>query len=234
MADTDDPQTVEALAFAKNDPELARWLENHQAQQSALREAFRQITVPGGLKEQVISERAAQNKIIFWRQNAMLAVVVIIVALVVLAPFWFRPHPSDDTLAVFKNRMVGVALRGYSMNLETNNVAEIRAYLARNHAPSDFALPAPLGKITITGCAVENWRNTTVSMICFHTGKTPSAHGQTDLWLFVVDRASVKNVPADAPQFAKVNRLSTAVWTQNDKLYFLGAEGDEQLIRSLL
>jgi uncharacterized membrane protein YbaN (DUF454 family) len=234
-ADADDPQIAEALALAKEDPELARWLEEHRTRQHVLREKFRQIAVPAGLKEQIVSEEAARRKIILWRQNALLAAAAIIVALIALAPFWFRLHPDEDTLAVFENRMAGVALRGYSMNLETNSVAEIRAYLAQNHAPADFVLPAPLEKIALTGCAVEGWRDTHVAMICFHTGGTAAAREQSDLWLFVVDRASVKNIPAtDAPQFAKVNQLATAVWTQDGKLYLLGAKGDESLIRKLL
>ena len=49
-ADADDPQIAGALALAKRDPELARWLEEHCARQEALRAKFREITVPEGLK----------------------------------------------------------------------------------------------------------------------------------------------------------------------------------------
>jgi hypothetical protein len=40
--------------------------------------------------------------------------------------------------------------------------------------------------------------------------------------------------PAGPPQLAKVNQLITAIWSQGDKLYLLGTEGDEQTIRRLL
>jgi uncharacterized membrane protein YbaN (DUF454 family) len=234
-ADTDDPPIAEALALAKRDPELARWLEKHCARQFVLREKFRQIGAPAGLKEQVISEQAAQAKIIFWRQNAVLAAAAVVVALVALAPFWFRFHHSDDTLAIYQNRMAGVALRGYAMDLETNGVAPIRAYFAQHGAPADFVLSAPLGKIALAGCAIKNWQNTKVSMICFRTGKPLPAGEPGDLWLFVVDRASVKNAPAAGPpQFVKVNQLVAAVWTQGDKFYLLGTKDDEPLLRKLL
>ena len=71
-ADADDPQIAEALALAKQDPELARWLEEHCARQEALRAKFRQITVPAGLKEQIISEQAARSKPAFRRPGAVL------------------------------------------------------------------------------------------------------------------------------------------------------------------
>ena len=73
-ADADDPQIAEALALAKRDPELTRWLVEHCARQFVLREKFRQIAVPAGLKEQIISEQAAQRRMIFWRQKFALAV----------------------------------------------------------------------------------------------------------------------------------------------------------------
>ena len=71
-----------------------------------------------------------------------------------------------------------------------------------------------------------------VALLCFRTGKPLPPDEKSDLWVFVVDRASVKGAPAAAsPQFARVNRLMTATWTQGNKLYLLGAVGDERTIR---
>jgi len=235
-ADAADPQMAEALALVKQNAELARWFGEHCARQEALRAKFRQIPVPAGLKEQIISEQAAREKVIIWRQYpAVTAVAAIIVILVALATIWRQLPEPDNTLAIYQNRMVGVALRGYAMDLATNNSGQIRAYFAQNHAPADYVLPARLEKVALTGCAIQSWQGEKVAMICFRTGK-PLPPGQPgDLWLFVVDRASVKNAPsAGPPQLAKVNELITATWTQGDKLYLLGTAGDEQTIRQLL
>jgi len=87
----------------------------------------------------------------------------------------------------------------------------------------------------VTGCAIESWQGMKVSMICFSTGKPLAPGEQGDLWLFVVDRAAVKNTPsAGPPRLARVNQLMTAVWTQGDKLYLLGTQGDEQTLRRYL
>lgn len=235
-ADADDPQIAEALALAKNDPELACWLEEHCARQFVFREKFRQITAPAGLREQIISEHEAQKKVVFWRQKITLTEMAALVLLMaVAAPFWFLHHKHDDTLAIYQNRMAGVALRGYAMDLTTDNSEQIRAYLVHNNAPADFVLPAALKQAVLAGCAVESWQRVKVSMICFRTGRPLAPGGQGDLWLFVVDRTSVKGAPAgNSPQFSKVNRLITATWTQGDKLYLLGTEGDEQTIKLYL
>ena len=121
------------------------------------------------------------------------------------------------------------------MDLATNSPVAVRAYLAREQAPADYVLPAPLQRAELVGCAVQSWQGAKVSMICFRTGKPLSPGQQSDMWLFVVERASVKEAPDTAiAQLAPVNRLTTAVWTQGYKLYLLGMEGDEQAVRRFL
>ena len=234
-ADAADPQIAEALALAEGDPELTAWLAAHGARQQVLREKFRQIAAPAGLKEQIISEQAARNRRISRRHGIALAAAAVILLLGTLAFFLFPGPTADDTLAVYQNRMAGVALRGYGMDLTTNDPAQIRAYLAQKHAPSDFVLPGALKRAALAGCGVEGWQNTKVSMICFRTAKSVAAGGPSDLWLFVVDQASVKGAPAGvSPQFSKVNRLITASWSQNGRLYVLGLEGDERTLKQYL
>jgi hypothetical protein len=241
-ADAQDPQIAAALALAKSDPELARWLEEHGARQIALREKFRQIEIPAGLKEQIISERAVFAKRNSRREKILIvaAVTAIAVSLAVIVALYFPRggngnQNNSNTLANYENQMAGIATSGYAMNFTTNDLTQIRAYLAQNAAPSDYALPAPLEKTAATGCAIEGWQGKNVSMICFRTGKPLPPNRQGDLWLFVVDRASVKGAPAAAsPQFAKVNQLVTATWSQDGKLYLLATQGDEEEIRKFL
>jgi hypothetical protein len=234
-ADADDPQVATALALAKDDPELAGWLAAHGARQLAIAGKFRQITVPAGLKEQIISEQAASERTISARQKIRFALAVVILLFGTLAVFWRPQRPPDDTLAIYQNQMARVALSPYAMDLLTNDPVAVRAYLAQNHAPADFILPAPLQQTTVAGCAVESWQGVKVSLVCFRTGKPLAPGAASDLWLFVVDRAAVKNVPAGtAPQIAKVNLLITATWIQGDKLYLLGTEGDEPAIKPYL
>jgi uncharacterized membrane protein YbaN (DUF454 family) len=234
-ADADDPEVAAALALAKQDPELTRWLAEHGARQEAVRAGFRKITAPTGLKEQIISEQAAHEKRLFWRRRAVLATAAVVVALTALALLRFQPRGNDDTFAIYRSRMVGVALRGYLMDLATNNSAQIQGYLARNQAPADYVLPAPLAKTAATGCAIESWQGAKVSMICFRTGKPLPPAQPSDLWLFVIDRVAVKNAPpAGSRQFVRVNKLMTVTWAQGDKLYVLGVEGDEQTLRQYL
>lgn len=234
-ADADDPQIAVARGLAKRDDELGNWLRKHLAQQDVIRDKFRRTPVPKGLKEQILSEEAARQRRMYWQPRLAWAAVAMLVLLASLAMFWFPYSRKDDTLAIFQNRMAGIALRGYAMDLVTNSPEQVRSHLARNHAPADFVLPAALQKATLIGCAVETWQDVKVSMVCFRTGRPLAPGQQSDLWLFVVDRASVRGFPPDAvKQISKVNRLMTAAWTQGDKLYLLGTEGDERMIEQFL
>lgn len=234
-ADAEDPLVAEALALAKSDPELARWLAAHLAQQEGLRAKFKQIAPPAGLKEQIISEHRAS------RQRAMArllwaSVAVLLLLLGTLAVLWHpRSVPAENTLAIYQKQMVRVALGGYAMDLLTNDLASIRTHLARSGAPADFSLPPPLQHTVVTGCAVREWQGANISLVCFRTGKPLPPGSASDLWLFVVDRTAVTNAPAAAsPQLARVNRLMTATWTDGNQLYFLGVSGQEADIKKYL
>jgi hypothetical protein len=237
-ADADDPQIAAALALVKTDAALARWFEQHCVRQNALRAKFRQAVAPAGLKEQIISEQLAEIRRNARRKEKITAGValcvtfaaLIFIALALLPRF----QGPDKSLGAYQNQMAGIATSGYGMSLLTNDLTQIRSYLAKNAAPADYNLPAPLGKIPVAGCAIENWSEKKVSMICFRTNPSLAAN-QSDLWLFVVDRKSVKHAPeTGSPQFAQSGPLFTAAWTQGDKLYVLGTRGDEAALRKFL
>jgi hypothetical protein len=233
-ADAEDPQIAEALRLAKADPELARWLGEHCARQEVLRGKFRKITAPAGLKEQIISEHAAVARSKYWRPRIVLAALAIMLVFLLL-PYWPTSPPNEDTFAIYREQMAGTALRGYGMDLTTNDPVPIRAYLAQNKAPADYVVPAGLAKAPIAGCAIEGWQNSKVSMICFRTGR-PLPPGQaSDMWLFVADRAAIPDAPEPGqPRIIAVNELTTAVWVQGGKVYMLGLQGDESTLRKFL
>ena len=245
-ADADDPEIAVALALAQSDPELARWFEEHCARQNALREKFRQIPVLAGLKEQIISEEAAKARANSRRDKiiGVAAVAVILLALGMVGAFFLHGHQQtattmppkpDNSLANYRNVMVYYAAAGYTMNLLTNDTAQIQAYLGTNQAPADYVFPAGLQKTAVAGCAVESWQNHKVSMICFLTGKPLPQGRQSDLWLFVIDASAMKDAPTSAaPQFNTVDGLMTATWAEDGKVYVLGTAGDEGAIKKYL
>jgi hypothetical protein len=238
-ADADDPEIAEALALVRTDPELSRWFDEHCARQTALRDKFRQIALPAGLREQIISEHTAHTKAASRREKivGVVAVAVILMALALLG-FFYLPHnnngPIPNTLANYQDQMMSAAASGYDMTTMTN-LDQVHSWLAQKQAPIDYVLPAGLKNAAVTGCTIQTWRNTRASMICFRQGETLPPGQPGDLWLFVIDQTAVNGAPTTtSPQLTKVNGLITATWTEGGELYLLGARGDEQTIQKYL
>ena len=233
-ADAQEPEFAAALALAKSDPELGKWLQHQSAVQDALRAKFRQIPIPEGLKEQILSERKVHTSLPLTRKlvlGAVCAACIVVLAAILLPLLRSR---DDKSFANFESRMVKtVARQGLypKMDLETNNLEEIRKFLAQHQAHGDYVLPNGLQKTTTTGCAILPWQGKVVSMVCFNSGKSPGTTG-SDLFLFVINRADVpKAPPPGARSFTQTNSLATASWTYGEKTYILATLGDEAALR---
>jgi hypothetical protein len=229
--DEQDPEVREALALADQDEELGRWLENHCQFQQAMRAGARDVEVPAGLKEQILSEqRAFLNLRRLPRRaalaGALVAVAGVILVGVLLLPARVDPEAQFDT---FRSRMVRTAQRGYGMDLETRNAAEIRQFLGARNAPQDWQSATALEREPLLGCAVLTWRSQPAAMICYGRGKQP------DMWLFVVASKAMPDPPAEgAAVFATVNQLNTLSWSRAGKTYVLaGSMAEEELRRRL-
>jgi hypothetical protein len=213
-ADAEDELVGEAMKIARGDPELARWFEQHQTFQAAMRAKFRQIQAPEHLKMALL----VRQKIIrppMWRQTPFWIAAAALVALLVgISGVWFRPS-LPDRFSNYRDRMVSTALREYRMDLVTNDMGSLRALIRSKGGPSDYQLTRGLERLQLTGGAALKWRDNPVAMVCFDRGDTNM------LFLFVTQRGAVKDPPPSQPQIAQVSDLITASWSQDDKTYLL-------------
>ena len=68
-----------------------------------------------------------------------------------------------------------------------------------------------------------------------HSGRPLAPGVKTDLFLFVTDRNATPDVPASkAPTFTQVNKLLTASWSRNGRIYILAAPGDAEFLKKFL
>jgi anti-sigma factor RsiW len=221
-----DPHTLKALELSRRDPRLSRWLEQRNALYQAIRGGLKQIEAPAGLKERIIAQRPAT--IIWWQRPVLLAAAATVMLLLGLAGFWLAPRHQDQ-FAIYRSRMVRAAMGNYTMNLVTNDVAQIRHYLAQHDGHADFVLTKAIEQLPGDGCAIIRWHNRKVSLVCFDLGD------KNDLYLFIINRAELPGAPASPqPQFLKVGKLMTASWTAAGKTYVLAGPGDEDALRKFV
>ena len=221
-----DWETLQALELSRRDLGLARWLERRNALYQAIHGALTQIEAPAGLKERIVAERPAN--IIWWQRPIVLAAAAAAMLLLGLAAFWLAPRHQNQ-FATYRSRMVRTAMRTYTMNLVTNDLIQIRQYLAQHDGHADFVLTKALERLPGDGCAIIRWHNRKVSLVCFDLGD------KNDLYLFIINRADLPGAPASAePQFLNVGKLMTASWTAAGKTYVLAGPGGEEALRKFV
>lgn len=222
--DGDEPELAAAFALLESDPELKTWFDQHRAFNVSMREGLRSIPVPENLAETIFRQHRS-----WWRSAALIATAAAIALLIVLTPSDHDPARETNTFEGFRSRMVRSALRQYQMDMVTNDLAEIRNFLARHQGHADYLLPSPLEKMPGDGCAVLRWNDHPVSLVCFRLNEAK------DLYLFIINDSDLPNPPPGAgPEMARVNKLMTASWRSMGKTYLLAGEGDEAFLRKFL
>jgi hypothetical protein len=226
--DANDPLVAEALAQSRRDPELARWLEQHQAIDAALGRKFKQISLPEGLEQEILAERKIIRPAIWWQRPVLLVVAAAVVVLAVVAGYWWR-QPVLQDFASYRQTMARLVSGDYKMMLETNDLNAVRQFLAANHSPANYVLTAEMQKLPAEGCALINWHGRPVSLVCLDRG------ADNDLFLFIVNRSALRDPPADpTPRFAQIGQMTTASWTIGDTSYVLASKGSEDDLRKFL
>jgi hypothetical protein len=186
------------------------------------------------LKEQILAERKVRTTP-FLRRPAILLASVAAVAVLTGIVFLSLPSREDTSYPVYRSWMTQIARTAYGMDLATNDLNEIHAFLARNGAPAQYKLPEALKEATPTGCAIQTWLGAKVTMICFRSGRPLPPNQSSDLWLFVARKGSIARSPdASNPAFVTVNGATSANWAGDDSVYTLVTEGDEQFLRRFL
>lgn len=234
--DVHEPEVAEALALCRTDAELAQWFAAHCAAQTAVRAKLQSIKPPEGLLQQIVSERRAQSlrQTKARRWVAVLAVGVIVVSGWFIGRTMFDAPRGDLSFEGYRNRMARTALRAYGMDVETNDVAIIRAHLAAQQAPVDYTLPEAMRTAPLVGCGVLRWQSKPVTMLCYQTGQPLPPGQKSDLILFVAAQADVRGSAAlSQPEFRKVSTWFTASWTAGDKVYLLAALDEAELRKRL-
>jgi hypothetical protein len=221
-----EPDIAAALEQVGRDPALAHWWEQQQAFHASMKKGFGEIPVPEGLRDQ-IRGRAKVIPFPWWQQPRTWAAAAALVLLAGLATLLWKPAPQEGTFETFRSRMVRNVLRQYRMDIQTNDMATIRQFLATNNAPATYTLPPKLAQLPPMGAGVMSWQTSRASMVCIDTGPTGTA------FLFVVKRADVQKAPGASPEFAPVNKLMTASWVEGENVYLLAFHGEGETLKKL-
>lgn len=216
-----DPQVAEARALANREPALQAWLENQRVLQNAVRRNLREIPVPAHLREQLLASRKIVQPLTWWKHPMLWSAAAMLMLLCGVG-LWLSDVPDQNNLATFRGRMVGAVLRQYTMDIVTNDMRQVRAFLASKNAPADYTLPEKLARLPVSGGGILSWQGQKVSMVCLDSLK------QGTLFLFMVDDSALQESSAGIREFEQVNKLSTVTWKTNGRTYVLAGSGGRE------
>jgi hypothetical protein len=196
-----------------------------------MRARFHGIEVPAHRKARLLAAQSiVRPKVppkVWWRQPASWAAAAAVAVLIGLTLVWVKPR-TPDHFSDYEARMVRAALREYRMDIVTNDMRQLRRFMAAKGAPADYVLPAGLGQLQLTGGGLLRWRGKPVAMVCFNRGDNQM------LFLFILDQAAVKDPPPMVPKLSKVNKLLTASWTGDGKTYILAGPEEAAFVHKYL
>jgi len=154
------------LALASRDRCSPPGSNNQRAVRAALRASFKQISVPEGLKEQIVSERRARMTLAFKRKALLASAAATVLLMATAVVILNRPPGEDKHFSGFQSRMAGIVLRSYpqQMDLATNDLGQIHQYLVKQGQP-DYILPAALAKTCRNGLQIADLARQAVSMV---------------------------------------------------------------------
>ena len=223
-----DPEDVEfnrAVELSQSDGELLDWWIRQQAVNGAIADRFRKLEVPESLPVQIASQYQKTVSYSKWRRFSAPAIAAAIALLLALIFYQVQPIPAKD-FESFRDRMARTVIREYRMDLNSNDLGEIRRFLAGNQGHPDFHVHRGLESTTPIGAGKLTWNGEPVSMVCFEK------EADQMLFLFVIDREDLSGTPGDSPEFQPVSHLATASWSHSGKTYVLASQAGMDDLRA--
>jgi hypothetical protein len=224
--DATDPQVVEAMALVGHDPELARWFEQQQRADEAIRARLRETRVPDDLKRRILAEQKVVRVDFGWRKPMVLAAAAAILLLGAISG-WIYWRETTGWNA-YRAEMVHYVSSSYNMYIKANNFDELRQVLAQRQWPTDFIVPDHLQTVTVLGGGAMQWKGHKVALACMK-------QNNRNLWLFVIEKTGLRNAPdTETPRLEMIEDMPTAAWSQGGNAYLLTAQADEAFLKKYL
>ena len=227
LDDAHDPRVAEALRQLDQDPDLARWFEQLQRADDAIRRRLRDMPVPADLQQRILAERKITRVDFGWRKPVLIAAAAAMILLGVVS-VWVYQFAAKNGWRTYRAEMVAYVSNHYNMYIKAKSFDELRQVLAERKWPTDFTIPDHLQSVTVIGGGAMQWQGHKVALACMKD------HSR-GLWLFVIEKAALRGAPeSETPRVEVVDDMPTATWSRDGNTYLFTVQGDEAFLRKYL
>jgi hypothetical protein len=239
-ADANDPRIAEALEQARHDPELARWLAEERAFDTAVVRKLQGKEPPADLRARLIagarvntSSKKRRGLPVAWWIGLAAAV-----ALVASTAAWWQLRSVEpgaelaarpallewqqSCLAIFDDP-------NFALDLMHGEYPPLEQHLTGRGTRVLPAIPFAPGAVGLVGCKVLAWRDQPVSFLCFKADTGELVH------LFVVPRGTANEaLLAAGPHRAFLGEFATVTWIQGDLVALVASKMTAERLDGLL
>jgi hypothetical protein len=228
--DAADPQFSDALAQARRDPVLQRWLDDSIAFDKAITEKLCAVEVPAGLRESILAGGKVSRPSAWMRPSHKLAMAAAILLFAVAGSVIHEI--SKPRLAGWQTEgldVISSLVKGKSrFDFQSHNSAQLVAWLADNRAMTATEIPHRLLELQSLGCKTFSWNGTDVSVLCF-------VSDGREVHLVMTKASAMANRAVNGePQMVQRGEWATATWRSGEMVYMLALEGSPDQLRSYL
>jgi hypothetical protein len=228
--DAADPQFSDALAQARRDPVLQRWLDDSIAFDKAITQKLCAVEVPSGLRDSILHGGKVSRPSSWMRPLHKLAIAAAILLFAIVGSVVHQV--SKPRLAGWQTEgldVISSLVKGKSrFDFQSHNSAQLVAWLADNRAMTATEIPDRLMGMQSLGCKTFSWNGTDVSVICF-------VSDGREVHLVMTKASAVANRALKSePQMVQRGDWATATWRSGEMVYMLALEGSPDQLRSYL
>jgi len=230
--DASDPRFAEALDQVRRDPILEQWFRDSLTFDTAMTDKLRAMTTPTDLRENILAGLKI-SRVSDWKSRlakwAIAAALILSAALGSLIWHNTRPTRLADWQTQALDVISSLVRNESSFDSQSNQPAELIAWLRVNHAPAAQKLPDNLNKLASLGCKTFSSNGISVSVICFMRPDGGLIH------LITTNAPAPSARPLKTtPKSAQQGEWATATWREGDRIYMLALEGSRDQLQSYL
>jgi hypothetical protein len=207
------PDTAQALALLKTNPQLAIWHDQEKSLDKTLHEAIASIPVPANLRESLLLGAKIINVAPWWRRRVPLRAAAALLLLLAIGAMFLAPNPH--TFVAYRSDVIEESWGRFPhLDIDTTDIQELNRWAAAHHMESPVTLPAGLKDMTVRGGRILEWNHHPVVLVCL-------TKGGKHVHLFATHN-SFPDAPTETqPDYEKCNGWKTVSWRHGDHTFVL-------------
>ncbi len=213
-SDDADPQMAEALAVAKNHPQISRWLGEQSEFDMVIAGKLSGVSAPPRLRERIVAGQCVGRGRSWVAFRRLLPLAAAIALLLSIGAVWLRA-PGGNTFAAFgadAEKFINEKW-DHRFDLPESDFGRIGEWVAKQDGAAPADVPPGVAGSKMYGCKLYEWNGHKATLVCFSAADGGTIH------LVVTRREGVSNPPGTSPIHFRHGDFNMAAWSRGDTVY---------------